>query len=204
MSDQQRQVEQEQDEQVRRKRRLSAATEGDKVGIHKQHSEVSQRKYNPGFYKETADLDADTEMYPWLENELGAKASRAHVLGNRPEEFVEQQGLLNRNLAERMISEREPGRLLKKNPSVLAVWQGIDGLDENLEIDDPDFNAPITHSRERRQYRALAELLTTRESLAVEGRFVDALTKATTETQVRNEREEEKSGVKGRVSKFFG
>ena len=196
MSDQD-QRQRERDEQVRRQRRLSAATEGDKIGIHKQHSEVSERKYNPTFFEKTADLDADTDMFPWLENILGAKASRAHVLGNRDEEFVEQQELLNRNLSERMIAEREPGPLLKKNPSVMAVWQDCES------VEDEKFAAPITHSRERRQYRNLAELLTTRESLAVDGRYVDALTKATTETQVHNDKEEEQSGVKKRVSAFF-
>lgn len=176
---------------------LSAKQQADSIGIQQQHRQVAKRKFNPGFFEETSDLDADTEMYPWLENELGAKGSRAHVLGNRPESFAKQQELLNRNQAERMIAEREPGYLLKKNPEVLAVFQGVESMN------DPDAVAPIEQDRQRRQYRDLAELLTTRETLAIDGEFVDALTTATTETHHRDQVEDEASGTTKRLRSVF-
>lgn len=179
-------------------RELSAQQEGDRLGMQTQHSEVSKRKYNPGFYKEISHSDLDTDKYPWIENELGAKSSSAHILGNRPRHYVAQQELLNRNHAERMIAEREPGRLLKKNPIVNVVWQGVEGED------DVDYVAPIRHSEERRQYRDAAEVLTTRESLAVEGKGLDSLTTASTETRVRKDNDEEASASARKLGKLFG
>jgi hypothetical protein len=206
----------EQDEQTRqreydRKAGLSATQHADQVGIQSQHEQVAKRQFNPGFFKETAALDADTEFWDWLENELGAKGSRAHVLGNRPEEYAEQQMLLNANQAERMIAEREPGRLQKKNPVVYAVSQGLDPLDgqdrETLEtidwLDHPDAIVPISTDGERRQYRDLAELMTTRETLAIGGIYVDALTTATTETRHQDRVEDQASGTTRRLRSVF-
>jgi len=207
MSEQQ----QDRQEEYDRKARLSATQRSDHIGIQSQHEQVAKRQFNPGFFRETSQLDADTELFDWLENELGAKGSRAHVLGNRPEEFAEQQMLLNQNQSERMIAEREPGRLQKKNPVVYAVSQGIDPLDANDYetlraidwLDHPDAVVPIKLDRTRRQYRDLAELLTTRESLAIDGEFVDALTTATTETRHQDQVEDEASGTTRRLRSVF-
>lgn len=189
--------EQQTEDPYQRQAELSAQETASHIGIQRQQEQVSKRKFNPDFFEQTSDLDVDTELFDWLENELGAKGSRAHVLGNRPESFEEQQDLLNRNLAERMISEREPGYLIKKNPAVMAVYQEVDSLD------DPDAVAPITQSRERRQYRNLAEVLTTRETLAIDGEFVDALTTATTETRQHAQQEDESSGTTKRLRSVF-
>lgn len=176
---------------------LSATQQADAIGIQKQHEQVGQYKFNPGFFDETTDLDVDTELFDWISNELGAKGSKAHVLGNRGDHYEEQQELLNRNQAERMIAERDPGFLLKKNPEVLAVFQGVE------DMDDPDAVAPIQKDRERRQYRDTAEVLTTRETLAIDGIFVDALTTATTETHHREQTEDEASGTTKRLRSVF-
>jgi len=185
------------DDPYRKQAELSARQRADQIGIQSQQEQVSKRKFNPGFFKETSGLDADTELFGWLENELGAKGSRAHVLGHRPEHYAEQQELLNRNQAERMIAERDPGYLLKKNPAVLAVYQNVEGMD------DPDSVTPIDVDRERRQYRDLAEVLTTRETLAIQGEFVDALTTATTETHHREETEDDASATTKRLRSVF-
>lgn len=197
MSEQEQQEQQQTQDPYQKQATLSAQQSAQQVGISKQFEEVAKRKYNPGFFKETSDLDADTELYDWLENELGAKSSRAHVLGNRPESFARQQELLNQNQAERMIAEREPGYLLRKNPEIMAVYQDV----ENMSHEDAV--APITKDRERRQYRDLAELLTTRETLAIDGTFVDALTRATTETSHRDQLEEDASGTTKRLRSVF-
>ena len=194
---QQRQGQQQAEDPYARQAELSAIQQADQIAARTQHQKVAERKFNPGFFAETSKLDADSELYDWLENELGAKASRAHTLGHREEHFGEQQELLNANEAERMIAEREPGRLLKKNPVVLAVYQGVDSLS------DPDAVAPIEHDRERRQYRDVMELATTHESLAIEGRYLDALTKATTETSHRDRVEDEASGTTKRLRGVF-
>jgi len=176
---------------------LSARQTADQIGIQSQQEKVAKRKFNPGFFDETTDLDLSTELFDWLENELGAKGSKAQTLGNRPESFAESQELLNRNQAERMIAEREPGYLVKKNPAVNAVWQGVESMG------DADAVTPIEQDRVRRQYRDMAEVLTTRETLAIDGKFVDALTKATTETHHREQTEDDASQTTKRLRSMF-
>ena len=194
-------------------RELSAQQESTRAAIQSQQSKVEQNKMNPGFYREIADPHADSEMFNWVENEFGVRSAPGFILGNRDEEHVFERQLLNRNHADRMIAEREPGRILKKNPGVLAMFQGLDG-EGCVSVDDktneitidptthPEFVAPIERQNHRRQIRDFADLQTQRESLAVDGRGLDALTKATTETVHRNEEEQESDSV-GRFSKFL-
>jgi len=195
-------------------RNNTAFDRAQRQAVAKQHEKVSKTKMNPGFYREIADLNIESEQYDWLENELGAKAAPGHILGKRPEEYVFQQMLLNRNQANRMITEGERGRLLKKNPVVDAVFQGLGGKQcvewneqtQRLTLTPTahtNFAAPIESSAERRQFRDAMDLQTTRESLAVEGEALDALTKATTESVHRNERDEQETKA-GRVASVLG
>ena len=172
----------------------SIKQEGERVGIQQQQSEVAQRKFNPGFYQEIADPDTDTDVWDWLQSELGPVLAKPHILGDRDRSYVEQSELLDANKAERIIAESEPGRLLKKNPGLHAFWQGASG------VDDPAYNAPIDHHDEKRVIRDALELATTRKSLSVGGRGLDALTKATTETNVRKDSEQEKRGIRERLT----
>jgi hypothetical protein len=168
--------------------------EGERVGINQQQSEVSQRKFNPGFYQEIADPDTDTDVWDWIHAELGPVLAKPQILGDRDRSFIEQSELLDANKAERIIAESEPGRLLKKNPELHAFWQGVAGTDAE------DYNAPIDHHDEKRVIRDALELATTRKSLSVNGRGLDALTKATTETNVRKDKEQEKKSIRERLT----
>lgn len=172
----------------------NAKQTGDAVGIKTQQSEVAERKFNPGFYQEIADPDTDTDVWDWIQAELGPVLAKPHILGDRDRSYVEQAELLDMNKAERIVAESTPGRLLKKNPRLHAFWQGVSGAD------DPQYNAPIEQHAERRVIRDALELATTRKSLSVGGRGLDALTKATTETQVRKDQESEKKGVRERLT----
>lgn len=191
------------EEQTQAQRRLSAQQHADRIGIQTQQEEVSERKYDPGFFAETSELDADTEMFPWMENVSGSKASKAHVMGNMPEAYAEQQQYLNMNQGERMIAEQDMGYLLKKNKPVAAVYQDARDVSLNangkLVYEDEDLIDPIELDRRRRAYRDLSQLWTVRESLAVQARYFDGLTTATTESRVQDTVEEEASGTKRRL-----
>lgn len=187
---------------------LNARQRADAIGIQKQHEQVSKHKFNPGFHKETSDPDLDSEKWDWLENELGPKTSRAHVLGDLPEEHGEVQSLLNRNAAERFIAEREWGYLLKKNPAVAAVYMGVQPgegaiLEPSKWLDDPAAVLPLENAEAQRAVRDAYEALTTRESLAQEGKWADALTTATTETIHSDQVDEDVSETSRRLSGVF-
>ena len=168
--------------------------QGEQIGMQQQQSEIAQRKFNPGFYQEIADPDTDTDVWDWLQSELGPVLAKPHILGDRQREYVEESALLDMNKAERVIAEGEPGRLLKKNPELHAFWQGCSGTD------DPNYNAPFNHHDERRVVRDAMELATNRKSLSVGGRGLDALTKATTENNVRKDSEQQKSSLRERLT----
>lgn len=168
--------------------------EGERVGINQQQSEVSQRKFNPGFYQEIADPDTDTDVWDWIQAELGPVLAKPQILGDRDRAFVEKSELLDANKAERIIAESQPGRLLKKNPELHAFWQGVSGPGSE------NYNAPIQHHDEKRVIRDALELATNRKSLSVNGRGLDALTKATTETNVRKDKEQEKKSIRERLT----
>lgn len=184
---------QEQRETLDAQTEASLKQQGEQIGMQTQQSEVAERKFNPGFYQEIADPDTDTDVWDWIRSEIGPVLAKPHILGDRDRSYVEESQLLDMNKAERIISENDAGRLLKKNPGLHAFWQGCDGPD------DEDFTE-LTRHAERRVIRDALELATSRKSLSVGGRGLDALTKATTETQVRKNRESEKNSVKDRLT----
>jgi len=186
------------------------------AAVKSQQEQVQQVKRNPDFYRTVADLNIDddiSEMYEWVPNEIGVKAAPGFTLGNRDEEYVFEQSLLNKNWGERLTTERQPGRLWKKNPVAHAVVQGLDGTECVTQTDNgrivltptehEDFVAPLTNSGDRRQYRDLADLQTNRESLAVDSTLLDALATATTEHRQHNENEQETDRA-GRIARFLG
>jgi hypothetical protein len=187
-------MDQEQQQHIDAQTEATIKQRGEQIGMQTQQSEVAERKFNPGFYAEIADPDTDTDVWDWIRDELGPVLAKPHILGDRDRSYVEESQLLDMNKAERIIAESEPGRLLKKNEGLLAFWQGVEGTD------DPAYNEPIRQHSERRVIRAALELATSRKSLSVGGRGLDALTKATTETQVRKDREAEENSVKDRLT----
>jgi hypothetical protein len=158
---------------------------------------------NPRFLQELKDADVDSDVFDWISDELGPLLSGAHILGNRGEHYEEQQELLNKNKVERLIAEGTPGRLLRENPAMAAQAQGVTGwtLAEGPH-DHPDYRPPLA-SQDRRVLRDLAEVLTTRETLAIEGRGLDAVATATVENRTVSNEESEQSGVTSRAKEVF-
>jgi len=157
---------------------------------------------NPKFLAELQEADIDSDVFDWIEAESGPLTSGAHIIGNRGDHFEEQQLWLNRNKVERMITERSPGRLLRENPEMNALAQGVRHwrVGEGPES-DKRYRAPIS-SRKKRVLRDAEEVITTRQSLSIEGRGLDAVANATVENR-SVQSEEAESNIKSRASKVF-
>lgn len=158
---------------------------------------------NPEFLKQLQDPDVDTDLWDWIEDEMGPTLSGAHILGNRSEHYEEQQELLNRNKVERTIAEREPGRLLKENPLLNALAQGIRGTKEWPDpTQNPAYREPLT-SRKQRVIRDTGEVMTNRETLSIDARGLDAVATATVENRTVSNEEKQKQGIRGKVGEVF-
>lgn len=157
---------------------------------------------NPKFLAELQEADLDSDVFDWVEDELGPLVSGAHIIGNRSEHYEEQQMWLNRNKVERMICERSPGRLLRENREMHALAQGVRHwkVGEGPESDQA-YRAPIT-SRKKRVVRDSEEVITSRQSLSIDGRGLDAVANATVENR-SVQSEQQQSDMKSRASKVF-
>lgn len=167
---------------------------------------VDEVTRNPEFVDEFTDPDADTDVYDWVEDELGPEFSRAHVFGYRDESYERKAEWLDLNAAERLIVERTPGRTLRKHPDVLRVMQDAaydPESDLSLQAQRANYRPPATQDQ-RRVIRAGYEVVTNRKSLSVGGKGTDALTTATAEHRtVHNRDEEEQSRARKAASKLF-
>lgn len=183
-------------------RRSNVAEYAERLGVQAQTEQVSERKFNPDFLGKLQEAGIDTELYNWLENELGPILSGSHILGARSEDYERQQQYLNWNKAERLVAERSPGRLLKRHPGLLASTQGIDigpPSDPLRRDKHPDFNKPITTQRERRVLRDSMEVATTKQTLAIEGKGIDSVTTATSENRTVDSEDQESTGMMARI-----
>lgn len=174
---------------------LNASSSANRAAMASASQQAQETLFNPHFFDELRDPDVDSELYDWLEDELGPVLSGAHIVGNRDEHYEHQQQWLNQNRAERQIAERTPGRLLRNNPYLLAVAQDVSSPS------DPAFREPMTQPK-RRVTRDAYDVATTLQSLSVGGYGLDSVTTATAESRVvKNDRE--KSGTASRLKKVF-
>lgn len=165
--------------------------------------EAQHRVKNPEFLKQLQDPDVDSDLWNWVEDELGPPLSGAHILGNRSEHFEEQQSLLNRNKAQRMVAERSPGRLLREHPRLLALAQGIRGTKQHPDpTKHPEFRDPLTPRKER-VIRDAAEVMTNRQTLSIDGAGLDATANATVENRTVTNEERDEGGLKSRAKEVF-
>lgn len=126
-------------------------------------------KANPQFLRQLQSLDVDSEEYPELSEVLGPETSGANILGNRPEKYEKQQFWLNRNKAERMAAEGNPGRLCKGKTREIAL--GVHKRDNRSK--------PSRYtSSEKRVIRSAMERVTNMQSLSVDSRALRALTES--------------------------
>jgi hypothetical protein len=176
---------------------VNAAQQGASLGMRSTAEKISERKQNPNFLDELQKAKIDTERWDWIENEMAGKFAGAHILGNRSESYVERQDLLNMADAEIQLTERQPGRILRERPELLAVMQ-----DDVKHPESVDMRQPYSQEQ-KRVIREAADVATTRQSLAVDGKGLDAVSKITSESQVRKEDEEEASGLINKTKGVF-
>jgi hypothetical protein len=159
---------------------------------------------NPEFLEQFTSVDMDGELYDWLEAEFGPAVAKVHALGNRSSEYAFEQRLLNRNIAERIIAERTPGRQLRQHPKLNYLAQGCRGLPKGLSPeDDKDYRAPLT-DRKRRVIRGAAEAVTAHQSKSQDHMGADAVSTVQTETRTVQDGREEESTAKKVSNKVFG
>jgi len=162
-----------------------------------------KRLENPEFLGQLQDEDVDTPVFDWVSDEYGPVFSGAHIVGNRSEHFEEQQEMLNRNKAERMVAERTPGRLLREHPKLLALAQGLRGTEKYPDpTDRPDFRGPMS-SRKERVVRDAGEVATNRQTLSIGGRGLDSVANVTVENRSMSSKEESSDSVASKATEVF-
>lgn len=154
---------------------------------------------NPQFLDQLQEADLNTDLFNKIQNQIGILASGSNIKGVRDESYAEQQDLLVKNAIERVIAERTPGRLLRENPRMHALAQGLTGT---RECPDPtnheDYHEPVS-SADRRALRHAKDAIVNHQSLSIEGRGIDAVANATVERRSVDQSETEASGVTGRL-----
>ena len=89
-------------------------------------SKQQEKLQNPRFLDALRDADLDSELVDWLEDEYPDWFSGAHAISNRGELYDQIADLKMFNKRERRLAERDPGRLLRDRPFLLAAAQGAD------------------------------------------------------------------------------
>lgn len=180
------------------------AQQGSRVGLQMAAESQRERVENPDFLGKLQEADVDTAAYDWIEEEVGPLLSGSHILGNRGEHYETVAEMLDRNKVERMIAEANPGRLLRENPRMLALAQGIRGSADHPDpTDNPAFREPLS-SREKRVLRDAQEVATNRKTMSIDHEGLDAVSNVTVENKtVSNEEAEEAGGVVGKIKGVY-
>lgn len=193
----------------------------DQKQINEQQAELSQRQaehragiqmaaqqqektlQNPQFLQQLQEPDLNTELFDWLEDEIGILASGSNIKGVRGDHYADQQSLLVKNAIERVLAEGTPGRLLAENPRMHAQAQGIEADRRHPDPTmHPHYDDPIT-SKERRALRQAKEAIVNHQSLSIEGRGIDAVANATVESRNIKQDETEATGITSRIQGVF-
>jgi hypothetical protein len=189
MSDEQERHYQRQREQQAEGQAMNAATSA-------AHQTINKRVQNPQFFAQLRDIDFPNEgtEYDWLEGDLGAETSGAHLVGNRSADYEQWIQWGNANKAERMATEGNPGRLCKD--STLAIAQGVNKREDKDPID------PYTRD-EKRALRSAFEAVTNYQALAVGARGLRSVTQATAVSKIEKEEQPDLS-LRERAGRALG
>lgn len=187
---------QETREQIDVERERVGASEAASSAQRMAQQSVEEMLHNPEFLERVADPDMDTDVYDWVEDELGPVTSRAHILGYRSEDFERESKWLNMNKAERAITERNPGRLLRQNEDMLRIAQ-------DAEQSHSRYRQPAT-SDQRRAFRDAYEVVTQRQTLSIEGKGIESQTKATAEHRTVTNQQEDSSTTRKTLRELMG
>lgn len=156
---------------------------------------VSEHLQNPEFLDKLRDADVDSDLFPWVEDELGPLTSGAHIIGNRSRGYEREAKWINLNRAERLNTEANPGRLLRENESMLKIAQGADHPEKEM-------TEPKTQD-EKRVTRDAMEVVTNLQTLAVENKGLESVTTATAENRVVRSEQEDTSSTRAKLREFY-
>lgn len=189
------------EEKARHQRRNTEHSATTQSTVQSASSRVEENIMNPSFQAQLEEADLDSDEFPWIEDELGPELSGSHITGNRdPEEYEREVKWLDANKAERIIAEKNPGRLLRQNPSMLKLAQ----QPNQRMVDDENIEEPMVRSKDRRAVRSGMEVVTNRKALSAGMSGLDATTTATAETRHMTNESEESSGLRERAKSLYG
>lgn len=184
MTDQQQQ---HRDEQIAMSNQQAAL----QSSLRKQEEKIQ----NPNFLNELRKADLDSELADWIEDEYPSWFAGPRAVSNRGDDWDIQADLLTRNKRERAHAERNPGRLIKHKPHLLAVAQG----ETDPPGRDPQPRDPLSSDERRIMYGA-AEVAADLMALSKDKAGLEAVSTATTESRVQRREDEESSS---RLAKVF-
>jgi hypothetical protein len=180
-------------------RELRHASAGAQSAAQTAAQATEQTVKNPDFFETLTDLGFEEfTKYDWLQEELAAKTSPAHFIGNREAQHEKRSMYLNANEAERLIAERSPGRLAAGEDWRLEVAQ------QTHRFDSKQVTTPMTQAQDRRAVRDAFEAITDFQSNAVGGAGRRSVTEATSVNKVERQREESKSRREELSERVFG
>lgn len=183
-------IQQQMDAQEDRNLTASGAQAGIQVAQRKQEHKIQ----NQQFLNELRKADIDSDVIDWVEDEFPTWFSGAHAVTNRADNWDQQADLIMQSKRERALAERNPGRLLRDRPMLLAISQG------RTERARPAPLKPMK-SDERRAVFGAAEVAADLMALSKNKAGLEATTTATTETRVSRETENE--GQASKVGRIF-
>lgn len=189
-------MEQEQQEYIDAQQQSASLEQAQATAARASQQQLQEVLQNPEFLQQLEDPDANTDKYDWVEDEVGPDFSGAHIRANEEEHHRHRSRWLNQNRAGRMVAERDPGRLLKENPEMMAVAQGTH------RRADKEAHKPFL-SDERRIVRAGYRVATAQHSLGVDAAGLESVTTATTEARTVQNKQEEESGIRSKVRGAF-
>jgi hypothetical protein len=178
-------------QRYRAKSEADADAAADRAAVSAAAERIEETHQNPGFAGELSEWDLDDD----LAAELGPRADGVWVFGDR-DVTEEELKLLNANRAERKITSRDPGDLLRRHPTVHAVMEGTEGTH------DPDYRPPAEKA-DRWDLREAYRAATVRETLGIGGTGFHGLTTVRTERASYDDDAGESGGVKGRFKRFL-
>lgn len=159
--------------------------------LSKQMDEVYE---NPEFLDKLQDPDVDrSELHNWIEDEFGPLLSGAHIIANRSSGYERERKWLNENKGERIIAERNPGRLCKG--PIKRIAQKIHRRTDKEPLYE------FTQD-EKRIVRDSMDVVTNRQSLSIGARALKAITEATAVSKVEKN-EEKETGLRGKLKKMY-
>jgi len=180
-------------------------------------SKQAERLQNPRFLDALRDADIDSELVDWLEDEFPDWFSGAHAISNRGELYDQIADLQMFNKRERRLAERDPGRLLKDRPFLLAAAQGAESptADAYARSDIPGTKAfwedrlaakkiarmPMSSDEQSAMFGG-AEVAASLKALARDAAGLESVSTVKTESEVH--REESEQSAKERLGSMMG